>query len=436
VEGRRVYIGNLAFNAKEEDVWSWAFGCDPQAVHIPRNPRTDRSTGYAFIEFANSADAQRAVQALNGTKILNRKLSVQLAKPPNGQVQPDATSAGPIQPVHVQKSIVQASQQSESSGSESDDDESDDDAMSVSEEGSVEEREVARDGEVTKDQPSQSHPQPQPIAEEDSEDGEESDEMEESESDEDEEVTGDVGVSLKDVEALPMDEDGASSDDESSGSDISAQDVPSDDEEGEIEEPLVPTMPGNESEEEPEEEESEDSGSEDGQVVSKNAAQAITSVQTNAVAEQSEAMAGLEVRTGEPAMHDMLVDSTASFDQAPQSTFVETKTIDEMELADDNDDEFYEPENEVGEAKMAQPGEASITQAEEDDYDPEFDAAFEEAFAEIDDTSAEAGGDAANPLQVSATTANGTLAENVQHAPEEAQPDRSSGIPGLSFFPV
>lgn len=49
------------------------------------NPRTSRPVGYAFVDLKNAEDAQKAIDNLSGTDILDRKVSVQLARKPDAE---------------------------------------------------------------------------------------------------------------------------------------------------------------------------------------------------------------------------------------------------------------------------------------------------------------------------------------------------------------
>lgn len=53
-----------------------------ESTSIPKNPRTDRPVGYAFVDLKSSAEADRAIVELSGKEILERKVSVQLARKP------------------------------------------------------------------------------------------------------------------------------------------------------------------------------------------------------------------------------------------------------------------------------------------------------------------------------------------------------------------
>jgi RNA recognition motif-containing protein len=62
-------------------------------VSIPTNPRTQRPVGYAFVDLSTPTEAERAIAELNGLIILERKVSIQLARKPEPHGE-GATSGG------------------------------------------------------------------------------------------------------------------------------------------------------------------------------------------------------------------------------------------------------------------------------------------------------------------------------------------------------
>ncbi|OQN97935.1 hypothetical protein B0A48_16239 [Cryoendolithus antarcticus] len=81
-EGRRLYIGNLAYATTEGELKDFFKDYLVETTSIPTNPRTTRPVGYAFVDVSTSSEADRAIEALNGQTILDRKVSVQLARKP------------------------------------------------------------------------------------------------------------------------------------------------------------------------------------------------------------------------------------------------------------------------------------------------------------------------------------------------------------------
>ncbi|KAI4215399.1 MAG: hypothetical protein LQ351_002299 [Letrouitia transgressa] len=81
-EGRRLYIGNLAYATSEGELKEFFTGFSIESTSIPTNPRTTRPVGYAFVDLSTADEAQKAIVELSGKEILDRKVSVQLARKP------------------------------------------------------------------------------------------------------------------------------------------------------------------------------------------------------------------------------------------------------------------------------------------------------------------------------------------------------------------
>ena len=80
--GKRLYVGNLSFNTLEDDLIQ-AFEQDGRKVESARimvDRETGRSRGFAFVEMASDADAQAAIQAMNGAQLDGRPLKVNEAQ--------------------------------------------------------------------------------------------------------------------------------------------------------------------------------------------------------------------------------------------------------------------------------------------------------------------------------------------------------------------
>ena len=77
---KKLYVGNLSFQTTE-DALRQAFGqygtVDTASMVMDRD--TGRSRGFAFVEMANGAE--EAIQALNGSQLDGRTLTVNEAKP-------------------------------------------------------------------------------------------------------------------------------------------------------------------------------------------------------------------------------------------------------------------------------------------------------------------------------------------------------------------
>ena len=80
-----IYVGNLSFGATEDDVRR-AFEAHGQveSASIISDRETGRSRGFGFVEMPNDAEAQAAIDALNGQDLDGRALKVNQARPRTG----------------------------------------------------------------------------------------------------------------------------------------------------------------------------------------------------------------------------------------------------------------------------------------------------------------------------------------------------------------
>ena len=80
--GKRLYVGNLAYRFTDSDLQRLfeAHGSVTSAQVI-MDRDTGRSKGFGFVEMGSDAEAQKAIEALNGTEIEGRTLTVNEARP-------------------------------------------------------------------------------------------------------------------------------------------------------------------------------------------------------------------------------------------------------------------------------------------------------------------------------------------------------------------
>ncbi|KAF2653188.1 RNA-binding domain-containing protein [Lophiostoma macrostomum CBS 122681] len=92
-EGRRLYIGNLAYATTEGELKEFFKDYLVESTTIPTNPRTSRPVGYAFVALSTPTEAERAIAELNGKAILDRKVSIQLARTPEAHAEGSGSGA-------------------------------------------------------------------------------------------------------------------------------------------------------------------------------------------------------------------------------------------------------------------------------------------------------------------------------------------------------
>jgi cold-inducible RNA-binding protein len=79
---KNIFVGNLDFGATESSVRSLfePYG-QVDRVNVVTDRETGRSRGFAFVEMADGAEAERAIAALNGMQLDGRALNVNEARP-------------------------------------------------------------------------------------------------------------------------------------------------------------------------------------------------------------------------------------------------------------------------------------------------------------------------------------------------------------------
>ena len=77
-----IYVGNLSFNATEDDIQqAFAQYGEVSSVNIIKDRETGRSRGFAFVEMPDSEQAKEAIEQVNLTEIDGRRVTVNEARP-------------------------------------------------------------------------------------------------------------------------------------------------------------------------------------------------------------------------------------------------------------------------------------------------------------------------------------------------------------------
>ena len=78
----RIYVGNFGFDTSEQQIREAfeAFG-QVQEVSLIQDRDTGRPKGFGFVEMPTNAEAQAAIEALNGKEFTGRSITVNEARP-------------------------------------------------------------------------------------------------------------------------------------------------------------------------------------------------------------------------------------------------------------------------------------------------------------------------------------------------------------------
>ncbi len=80
-----IYVGNLSWNLKDQDLTNLfsPFG-EVASAKIVTDKFTQRSKGFGFVEMPDDAQAQAAIDQLNGSEVDGRNLVVNESRPKEG----------------------------------------------------------------------------------------------------------------------------------------------------------------------------------------------------------------------------------------------------------------------------------------------------------------------------------------------------------------
>lgn len=89
----KLYVGNLSYSTTEDDLRTLFSGAGTVvSVALIKDRDTGRSKGFAFIEMSTQAEAEAAIKTLNASKLGDREIVVNIARPPEDR------SSGPSRP--------------------------------------------------------------------------------------------------------------------------------------------------------------------------------------------------------------------------------------------------------------------------------------------------------------------------------------------------
>ena len=80
--GKKLYVGNLTYEVTDSALEQmFAAHGTVQSAQVIMDRDTGRSKGFGFVEMGSDAEAQAAIQALNGKEVEGRSLTVNEARP-------------------------------------------------------------------------------------------------------------------------------------------------------------------------------------------------------------------------------------------------------------------------------------------------------------------------------------------------------------------
>jgi RNA recognition motif-containing protein len=78
----KLYVGNLSYNTGDQELReAFAPYGSVQSASVVIDRDSGQSRGFGFVEYGSSAEAQQAVDAMNGMLVDGRTLNVNIARP-------------------------------------------------------------------------------------------------------------------------------------------------------------------------------------------------------------------------------------------------------------------------------------------------------------------------------------------------------------------
>lgn len=78
----KVYVGNLSYQTTEQNLRELFMQAGSvTSVALIKEPGTQRSKGFAFVEMGSPSEVQKAISLFNGYTLDERQLAVSVARP-------------------------------------------------------------------------------------------------------------------------------------------------------------------------------------------------------------------------------------------------------------------------------------------------------------------------------------------------------------------
>ena len=80
----KIHVGNLAYNVSEDDLRGLFSSIGKvSSVNVIKERSSGQSKGFGFVEMLNNSEADKAMKALNGTRLKDQIIKLSQAKPPS-----------------------------------------------------------------------------------------------------------------------------------------------------------------------------------------------------------------------------------------------------------------------------------------------------------------------------------------------------------------
>ena len=91
----RLFVGNLSYQTMENDLQDYFAQVGAvNSVNLMMDKMTGKSRGFAFVEFANSDEANKAIEQYHNKEFQGRALTVNIARPREERPQQQRWSGG------------------------------------------------------------------------------------------------------------------------------------------------------------------------------------------------------------------------------------------------------------------------------------------------------------------------------------------------------
>ena len=78
----KLYVGNLSYETTEQTLRElFTQAGNVVSVALIKEPGTNRSKGFAFVEMSSQSEAQKGISMFNGYTLAERQLAVSVARP-------------------------------------------------------------------------------------------------------------------------------------------------------------------------------------------------------------------------------------------------------------------------------------------------------------------------------------------------------------------